>query len=188
VRARLQFRDIILQPRICTFLNQRSLDKSCCRGLLRCCGLWPLSTGLQATGIAYYTSKHTAGFFVCTNVGKSGEKSRKRMINSKQSCTDSLSASISRTANWRRGLQAKFPGDNRNKPAAEMLEQFADETYNLSDEAWSQLQPFYSWGSETWNEAVSETSRRVVFKRNIRTFPDFVNNLVGILSERHVSH
>src|SRR5947208_16958322 len=108
------------------------------------------------------------------------------MINSRQSCTDSLSASISRTANWRRGLQAKFPGDNRNKPAAERLEQFADDTYNLTDEEFSKLAPFYSWHSEAWNEAVSETSRCVVFKRNIRTFPDFVNNLVGILSERHV--
>jgi hypothetical protein len=58
----------------------------------------------------------------------------------------------------------------------------------MTDEEWSQLQPFYSWGSETWNEAVSETSRCVVFKRNIRSFPDFVNSLVGILSEQHVSH
>jgi hypothetical protein len=29
--------------------------------------------------------------------------------NSKQNCIDSLSGSLTRTANWRRGLQARYP-------------------------------------------------------------------------------
>jgi len=108
--------------------------------------------------------------------------------NSKQNCIDSLSGSLTRTANWRRGLQAKYPNDPRNGRAAEKLDQLADETNDLTDEAWSELVPFYNWASGTWSDAVSQASRRVEFQRNVRTFPAFVNNLVGILSEQHVSN
>jgi hypothetical protein len=55
---------------------------------------------------------------------------------------------------------------------------------NLSDEQWAELQPFYSWASQTWCEAVSQAARHVEFQRNIRTFPAFVQSLINILSER----
>jgi hypothetical protein len=97
-----------------------------------------------------------------------------------------MSASISRTANWRRGLKTRHPHDLRLERAADKLEQFADETSNLTDEAWTELEPFYSWNSETWSDAVSKTSRLVEFQPNVRTFPDFINNLVGFL--QHASN
>lgn len=103
--------------------------------------------------------------------------------NSKQNCINDLSASIARTENWRRGLQAKYPNDPRNGRAAETLNKLADEANDLTDEAWSELKPFYNWASPTWSDGVSQVSRRVEFQRNVRTFPAFVANLVGILSQ-----
>ena len=99
-------------------------------------------------------------------------------INSKQNCISDLCASILRTASWRRALQAKYINDPRNGRAAETLSRLADEAVNLSDEQWAELQPFYSWASQTWCEAVSQAARHVEFQRNIRTFPAFVQNLV----------
>jgi hypothetical protein len=104
-------------------------------------------------------------------------------INSKQNCISDLSASISRTASWRRALQAKYINDPRNSRAAETLARLADEAVNLTDEQWAQLAPFYSWVSETWCEAVSQAARHVEFQRNVRTFSAFVQHLISILSE-----
>ena len=111
----------------------------------------------------------------------------KMTINSKQNCISDLCASILRTASWRRALQAKYINDPRNGRAAETLSRLADEAVNLSDEQWAELQPFYSWASQTWCEAVSQAARHVEFQRNIRTFPAFVQNLVCILSEQRVA-
>jgi hypothetical protein len=107
-------------------------------------------------------------------------RNRNMITNSKSNCINDLSASMSRTANWRRGLLAKF-NDPRNALAAATLDRFADEIGNLSDEDWAELQHFYSWSSTKWSEAVSLASRRVVFQRNVKTMDDYLNQLVGIL-------
>jgi hypothetical protein len=106
-------------------------------------------------------------------------------MNSKQSCEDSLCGSLTRTASWRRGLQAKYPGDGRNGKAAETLEKLAGETNDLTDAQWEKLSKDYNWSSATWADAVSLASRHVEFQRNVRTFPAFVNDLIGILSEQN---
>ena len=80
--------------------------------------------------------------------------------NNKQNCSDSIFRSLVRTSDWRKNLQTRFPTDPRNGRAAEKLRQFADETDGLTDEAWAELKPFYSWSSEHWSNAVSEASRR----------------------------
>ena len=108
-------------------------------------------------------------------------------MTNKQSCIDNLCGSFTRSATWRRGLQAKYPNDPRNGLAAETLETLAGETNDLTDEAWSELKPFYS-SSGKWSDAVSQASRRVEFQRNVRTLPAFVNNLVGILSEQNATN
>jgi hypothetical protein len=107
------------------------------------------------------------------------------IINSKQNCKIDLSASVKRTANWRRQIKAKF-NDDRNGPAAERLDQLAIEISNLGDEAWEELKPFYNWSSGEWSEAVSQTSRLVGF-RGVNTLADFVNQLVGILSQPEIA-
>src|SRR5713226_5551229 len=107
------------------------------------------------------------------------------ITNSKQNCITDLSASLRRTASWRRELQNKY-NDPRNGRAAETLDKLAGETNDLTDEAWEELRKFYNWASGTWSDAVSQASRHVEF-RNVRTLPDFVNQLVGILSQPTVA-
>jgi hypothetical protein len=102
--------------------------------------------------------------------------------NNKQNASDSISRSLARTAEWRKNLQIRFPTDPRNGRASDKLRQFAEEAEGLTDCEWSKLQPFYSWSSERWSNAVSEASRRVEFQRNIRSFPAFVEDLTHILS------
>ena len=105
------------------------------------------------------------------------------MISSnKEYCAESLRTSLARSASWRRGLQNRFPDDPRNEAAAENLDWLADEASGISDEAWDQLQSFYRWDSWEWSEAVSQAARLVGY-RNVRTLPDFVASLVGILSQ-----
>jgi hypothetical protein len=110
-------------------------------------------------------------------------KKQKMISNSKQNCIDSLNGSLTRTANWRRGLDARY-NDPRNGRAADTLAQLARETKSLTDEAWGKLQNFYNWSSPTWSEAVSAASRQVGF-RNVNTLPAFVSALLGLLSEQH---
>jgi hypothetical protein len=45
------------------------------------------------------------------------------------------------------------------------------------------LQPHFHWASEKWADALSQAARHVEFQRNIKTLPDFVQNLINILSE-----
>src|SRR5258708_2340047 len=101
-------------------------------------------------------------------------------INNKQTCQDNLCGSFTRSASWRRGLQAKYPGDPRNGRAATTLDRLADETNDLSDEHWLELKPYFKWASGEWSDAVSLASRRVEFQRNVKTLDDYVNQLVGI--------
>jgi hypothetical protein len=82
-----------------------------------------------------------------------------------QSCTDSLSASLIRTRDWRRGLKAKYPNDPRLGKAAETLDKLAGQTNELSDEAWTAICPFYNWSSGTWADAVSLTTGRFFIER-----------------------
>jgi hypothetical protein len=85
-------------------------------------------------------------------------------INDKQSCSDSLCASLLRTRDWRRSLKTKFPNDPRISRAAETLGRIAGETNDLTDEEWSTLSQFYNWSSGVWMEAVSQAARRVEFR------------------------
>jgi hypothetical protein len=82
-------------------------------------------------------------------------------------------------------MQAKYPHDTRNGVADETLTRLADEASNLSDEAWQELSQFYNWSSGSWNDAVSLASRRVEFQCKVRTFSEYVNHLISILSEQN---
>jgi hypothetical protein len=111
------------------------------------------------------------------------DRKLKMISSNKQNCIDSLSGSLTRTANWRRGLDARY-NDPRNGRSADILAQLASETKFLTDESWTKLQGFYNWSSPTWSEAVSAAARKVGFQ-NVNTFPAFTETLVGILSEQN---
>jgi hypothetical protein len=105
-------------------------------------------------------------------------------INNKQSFIDSLCGNLTRSAIWRRGLQAKY-NDPRNGKAAETLDRPAEETNDLTDEAWLQLKAYFNWSCPRWSDAVSLASRRVEFQRNVKTLPAYVNHLAEILAEQN---
>ena len=102
-------------------------------------------------------------------------------MNTKSNCITDIAASVRRTSEWRRNICCQRFPDARNIPAAEKLEQIATEMAALDDASWAQLSKHYNWASPTWSDAVSETSRAVVF-RGVRTSEDFVNRLIEILN------
>jgi len=89
-----------------------------------------------------------------------------------------------RTATWRRALRRKFQNDPRLLPAAEELDRLAIEAGEMTDNDWARLSPHYHWTSQTWSDAVSQTSRLVGFSA-ISSFAEFVDCLVGILAEQN---
>jgi hypothetical protein len=101
----------------------------------------------------------------------------KMILNDKEDCAASLNACLTRTASWRRGMQSKYPSDERNGRAAATLDRFATEANDLPDEAWAELKSYFNWVSPTWSDAVSEAVRLVEF-RNVNTFPAFTKALV----------
>jgi hypothetical protein len=107
------------------------------------------------------------------------------ILNNKENCTDYISASVRRSAIWRRALQSKYP-DPRNGRAADKLERLADEIYEMTDEEFSQIAPHYSWSSGAWSDAVSQVSRLVGY-RGVDTVPAFISHLVGILSQNEIA-
>jgi hypothetical protein len=101
---------------------------------------------------------------------------------SKSNCIENMSASIKRSADWRRNLQTKYPDDPRNGRAADKLDRLANDLKEMGNEDWLKLKPFYNWASGKWSEAVSQTSRCVGY-RGVETVSEFVSHLAGILSE-----
>jgi hypothetical protein len=101
--------------------------------------------------------------------------------NERLECIQSIKFGIARTALWREKIGARYPSDPRNGRAADCLAELASSPAELSDDAWSQLSPHFDWGSESWREAISQTSRLVEFKRRITSLPAFVTSLIGVL-------
>jgi hypothetical protein len=132
------------------------------------------------------TRKRTAGFFVRESCRNKRLRVEMPINSNKQICIDDLSAGMKRSANWRRGLQAKFPDDSRNGRAATKLDQLAGEAKDLGDHAWEKLVPYYNWSSAKWSDAVSQTSRQVGF-RSVDDLPAFVERLVSILSQPSIA-
>jgi hypothetical protein len=108
-------------------------------------------------------------------------------MNTKSDCINAIFGSLTRTSRWREGMKKKYPSDPRNGRAAETLARLANESCNLSDAEWSALQPHFHWASEKWSDALSQAARHVEFQRTIKTFPDFVQNLISVLSETSVA-
>jgi hypothetical protein len=56
------------------------------------------------------------------------------ILNDKQDCIESIARILEQTSAWRRKTAAKFPGDERNTKAAEMLDQLATDAAKLNDD------------------------------------------------------
>ena len=105
----------------------------------------------------------------------------KMLENEKLECIESIKFGINRCAIWREKIGAQYPLDTRNGRAADCLAQLATSPAELSDDAWSRLQPYFDWGSEPWREAISQTARLAEFKQKITSLPAFVTALIEVL-------
>jgi hypothetical protein len=100
------------------------------------------------------------------------------ILNDKQDCIESIARILERTSAWRRSTAAKFPGDERNIKAAEMLDQLAIDAAKLTDEQFNDLQPFFGWSSPTWRAGLVEAARLVAFAHRSKSFDSFVRAVV----------
>lgn len=77
--------------------------------------------------------------------------------------------SIRQSASWRLGLCQRFPGDTRNKPAAEKLAALADDE-NVSEELLAEVVRTIP----DLRPAISNAAREVGFRRCVETFDDLL--------------
>lgn len=85
------------------------------------------------------------------------------IMNDKQDCIESIAKDLERTSTWRKALTSRFPEDARNLRAARTLDKLVAEADSLTDEQFCALKPYFAWGSETWLDALSQTTRQVGF-------------------------
>jgi cyclopropane fatty-acyl-phospholipid synthase-like methyltransferase len=102
--------------------------------------------------------------------------------NEKSDCAQSIAFGLHRTANWRDKIFERY-SDQRAVWAAGALRKLADDVPNLTDESWEKLKPHYDYGSERWREAISAAAREIGFSHKSKSFPFFVKNLIGVLSQ-----
>jgi hypothetical protein len=100
----------------------------------------------------------------------------------KSDCIESLFAALIKTSLWRRKLVDQYT-DPRNARAAEQLAKLADEAANLSDPYWQLLSPHFNSSPTRWRECLSQAARQIGFLHKKTSFPFFVRNLIGLLSE-----
>lgn len=106
----------------------------------------------------------------------------KMNLNTKEDCIDSITKTLERTAAWRKSTSIRFPDDPRNTRAVERLNQLAADAFNLTDEQWSDLQPWYGWASEEWRNGLNQTARQVGFFHRAGDLAFFVKALLQNLS------
>jgi hypothetical protein len=103
------------------------------------------------------------------------------IIDPRQECVDFIARSIRKTADWRLSTTKRFPGDDRNLKASDRLNFIADEATEISDRIWEGLKPHFHWSDERFAEAVSQTSRNVVFRHDIKNFDAYTRSLLGVV-------
>jgi len=104
----------------------------------------------------------------------------------KSDCIESISAGLTKTSRWRQKLVDQYT-DPRNAHAAKKLAELADETSSLSDEYWESLKPHFNSSPAHWRESLSQATRLVGFVHKKTSFPFFIRNLIGLLSQPSVA-
>jgi hypothetical protein len=106
------------------------------------------------------------------------------ILNDKQDCVESIARILEQTSAWRTKTAAKFPRDERNTKAAEMLDQLAIDAANLTDDQWTDLQKHFGWASQTWRDGLVQAARSVGFAHRNTNFASFVRSIVRQLPLR----
>jgi len=100
----------------------------------------------------------------------------------KSDAIESLFTALTKTSLWRRKLVDQYT-DPRNARAAEQLAKLADDASSLSDNYWEVLKPYFNSSPTRWRECLSQAARQIGFLHKKTSFPFFVRNLIGLLSE-----
>jgi hypothetical protein len=103
------------------------------------------------------------------------------IIDTRQECVGFIARSLRKTANWRLSTAKRYPGDDRNIKSAERLSEIAEQATEISDYIWEGLKPHFHWSDERFAEAVSQTSRNVVFRHDIKNFDAYTRSLLGVV-------
>jgi hypothetical protein len=108
---------------------------------------------------------------------------KRKMINDKQDCIESIIRALEGTAAWRRTTSARLPDDPRNMRAATTLDKLAVDVASITDEQWFELRPhFGGWASEGWRNGSSQTARQVGFHHRANDITSLLKVLVHNLS------
>lgn len=99
---------------------------------------------------------------------------QKMILNNKEDCIDSCARLLDQTSAWRRRTADKWPDDPRNLKAAQMLDQLAADSVNLSDTQWEELRPHFGWNSQIWREGLIQAAKLVGFGHRNRGWDSFV--------------
>ena len=100
----------------------------------------------------------------------------------KSDCTESIFTALNKTTRWRNKLADQYPADVRNLRAAEKLAMIAGDASNLSNDYWDALKPHFNSNPAHWRECLSKAARQIGFIHNTTSFPFFVRNFLGLLS------
>ena len=100
------------------------------------------------------------------------------ILNDKQDCIEHCARILEQTSAWRKKKAAEWPDDVRNGKAAEMLDQLAIDSANLTDEQWAELKPHFGWSSQTWRGGLIQAAKLVGFAHRNRSFESFVKLIV----------
>jgi hypothetical protein len=96
-------------------------------------------------------------------------------------CIESVIHVLKRTGAWRRAISVDF-NDPRNVRAATTLEKLAIEAAAMTDEQFTDLEPYFGWSSPVWRTAVNNVARQIAFHNRSKDFASFVKALVHELS------
>jgi hypothetical protein len=96
----------------------------------------------------------------------------------RQECVNLIAHQIRKSGEWRFIQAKRFPGDERNRLAAERLAELATAATELSDDVWEGLKDHYHWSNEKFGEVISATNRNVVFRYSTPDFATYTRNLL----------
>jgi hypothetical protein len=88
---------------------------------------------------------------------------------------------LAKASNWRHQQIIKFPGDPRNKIAAQRLSVLC-ETDDVSGETWNRIRPFFDPEDSHYYDALTRSCRAVGFRTNPRTLDDFFDTVLDGLA------
>jgi hypothetical protein len=95
---------------------------------------------------------------------------------------DTITTRLAQTAQWRRGLASKYPGDPRNQRAAARLDELSQaDGREIDAKTWARLEPFFD--SPALPDIINEAGREIGFKNRARN----LDHVLSIIAEKAIA-